>query len=80
MVEAQRGDGNRQTRNRAAEISRRPGHIAVSSEPREDVSLHSVWKWGTTAMFDIIIVNLNVGSYLRMTPKKNLAKAEKDKK
>ena len=31
-------------------------------------------------MFDIIIVNLDVGSYLRMTPKKALAEAEKDKK
>ena len=31
-------------------------------------------------MFDIIIVNLNAGSYLRMTPEKALAKAEKDKK
>ena len=31
-------------------------------------------------MFDIIIVNLNAGSYLRMTPKKDLEKAEKYKK
>ena len=31
-------------------------------------------------MFDIRIVNLDVGSYLRMTPEKALAKAEKEKK
>ena len=31
-------------------------------------------------MFDIRIVNLVVGSYLRMTPEKALAKAEKEKK
>ena len=31
-------------------------------------------------MFDIRIVNLDAGSYLRMTPEKALAKAEKEKK
>ena len=31
-------------------------------------------------MFDIRIVNINTGSYLRMTPEKGLAKAEKEKK
>ena len=31
-------------------------------------------------MFDIRIVNLDTGSYLRMTPEKALAKAEKEKK
>ena len=31
-------------------------------------------------MFDIRIVNLNTGSYLRMTPEKALAKAEKENK
>ena len=31
-------------------------------------------------MFNIIIVNLDAGSCLRMTPKKALAKAEKEKK
>ena len=31
-------------------------------------------------MFDIQIVNLDAGSYLRMTPEKSLAKAEKEKK
>ena len=31
-------------------------------------------------MFDIRIANLDTGSYLRMTPEKYLAKAEKKKK
>ena len=31
-------------------------------------------------MFDILIVNLDVGSYLHMTPEKALAKAENEKK
>ena len=31
-------------------------------------------------MFDIRIVNLNTGSYLRMTPEKDLAKVEKENK
>ena len=31
-------------------------------------------------MFDIRIININVGSYLRMMPEKALAKAEKEKK
>ena len=31
-------------------------------------------------MFDIRIVNLNAGSYLRMTPEKALAKSEKERK
>ena len=31
-------------------------------------------------MFDIRIVNLDTGSYLRMTPEKALAKAEREKK
>ena len=43
-----------------------------------DVSAHGFWKRGTTAMFDIIIVNLDAGSYLHMTPEKALAKAEKE--
>ena len=30
-------------------------------------------------MFDIRIINLDAGSYLRMTPEKDIAKAEKEK-
>ena len=35
---------------------------------------------GTTVMFDIIVLNLDMGSYLRMTPEKSLEKAEKERK
>ena len=34
----------------------------------------------TIVMFDIQIFNLDAGSYLHMTPKKALAKAEREKK
>ena len=57
-----------------------PGQVVVPAESRADVSAHGLWKRGTTAMFDIRIVNLNAGSYLRMMPEKALAKAEKEKK
>ena len=57
-----------------------PVQVILPSELREDVSAHEFWKWGTTAMFDIRIVNLDAGSYLRMTLEKTLAKAEKEKK
>ena len=57
-----------------------PGQVLVPAESRADVSTHGFWKRGTTAMFGIIIVNLDAGSYLRMTPEKALAKAEKENK
>ena len=57
-----------------------PGQVVVPSELRSDVSAHGFWKRGTTAMFDIRIVNLDAGSYLHMPPEKALAKAEKEKK
>ena len=50
--------------------------MEVPAESRSDVSAHGFWKQGTTMMFDILIVNLDAGSYLRMTPEKALAKAE----
>ena len=53
--------------------------VQVPALSRADVSAHGFWKWGTTVMFDIRIVNLDVGSYLCMTPEKDLAKAEKEK-
>ena len=45
-----------------------------------EVSPYGFWKRGTTAMFDIRIVNLDAGSYLHMTPEKALAKVEKENK
>ena len=37
-------------------------------------------KWGTYALFVMIIVNLDSGSYLRQTSENALATAEQDKK
>ena len=64
----------------AAILLGQPGQVVVPAESGADVSAHGFWKRGTTAMFDIRIVNLGTGSYLRMTPEKALAKAEKEKK
>ena len=66
--------------NRAARLVGQPGQVVVPAESRADISAHSFWKRGTTAMFDIRIVNLDAGSYLRMTSEKSLAKTEKEKK
>ena len=77
---AQGGRRNGQAGNGAAELEKRPGQVSVPAESRVDVSSHGLWKWGTTAMFDIRIVDLDTVSYLCMTPKKALAKANKDKK
>ena len=56
------------------------GYVEVPAESCSDVSAHGFWKRGTTAMFDIRIVNSDAGSYLRMTPEKDLAKVEKENK
>ena len=45
---------------------------------RAYVSAHGFWKRETTAIFDILIVNLDAGSHLRMMPEKTLAKVEKE--
>ena len=54
--------------------------VQVPAESRADVSTQGFWKWGTTAMLDIRIVNLDAGSYLRMTPEKALTKVDKENK
>ena len=61
--------------NRAARLVGQLGQVVVPAELRADVSVHGFCKRGTTVMFDIIIVNLDAGSYLHMTPEKALAKA-----
>ena len=53
-----------------------PGQVVVPAESRSDVSAHGFWKRGITTMFDIPTVNLDAGSYLRMTPEKALARVE----
>ena len=68
------------TVNGAAGLVRQPRQVVVHAESRAHISTHGFWKPGTTTMFNIIIVNLDAGSYLRMTPEKALAKAEKEKK
>ena len=80
LREVQGGRSNGQSINGVYELVRRLGKVAVPAESREDKSAHDFWKRGTTSMFDMIIVSLNAVSYLRMTPKKALAKAEKDQK
>ena len=50
----------------------------MPDESRADVSVHGFWKWGTTALFDMQIVNLYVGSYLRHTSANALTTAEKE--
>ena len=56
------------------------GHATVPDEPQVDVSVHGFWKWGTTALFDMQMVNLYAGSYLCQTYVKSLGTAEKEKK
>ena len=72
--------GRERTVNGAARLVGQPGQVQVPAESRADVSTHGLWKRRTIPMFDIHIVNLNAGSYLRMTPEKALAKGEKEKK
>ena len=58
------------------------GNVAreeASEETRTGDGAHGLWRLGTTAIFDICIVNLDAGSYLRMTTEKALEKSEKDK-
>ena len=76
--EAQGGKGR--TVNGAARLVGQPEQVVVPADSRADVSAHGFWKQGTTTMFDIRIVKIDAGSYLRMTPENDLAKAEKEKK
>ena len=61
-------------------MGRGTGQLMVPAESKSGVGTHSFWKRGITTMFDIIIVNLDTDSYLRMTPEKVLAKVENDNK
>ena len=63
--------------NWAGRLVGQPVQVVVPAESRKDESAHGFWKRGTTAIFKIQTVNLDVGSYLRMTPEKALAKSEK---
>ena len=61
----------------ADRLAGRPVQVEVHTYLREDVSAHGFWKREATAMFYIRISILDADSYLRMTPEKALAKAEK---
>ena len=74
---AQGGSGR--TVNGEDRLVGQPGQVVVPAESHAHVNAHGFWKQGTTAMFDIQTVNLDAGSYLRMTPEKALAKPEKEK-
>ena len=67
---------------------RRPGIDALGDgargvapeETRENVGVHGFWREGTTAVFDVLIVNLDAISNLCMIPDNDFANAEKEKK
>ena len=52
----------------------------VPDESQADIYVNGFWKWGTTALFDMQIVNLYAGSYLCQTSVKALSTEEKEKK
>ena len=56
------------------------GQATVYDESRANISVHGFWRWGNTNLFDMIIFNLDAGSYLRQTCVKDLEMAEKDNK
>ena len=63
-------DTVRRSVNGAARLIGQPVQVVVlvPADLRADVSAHGFWKRRTTAIFDIQIVNLDVGSYLCITP------------
>ena len=56
------------------------GQATVYDESRANISVHGFWRWGNTNLYDMIIFNLDAGSYLLKTSPKSLATAEKYKK
>ena len=52
----------------------------MPDKSQADVSVHCLYKWGTSSLFDAQIFNLGAGSYLRQTSAKDLATLEKEKK
>ena len=51
------------------------GQVMLPAYSMSYVSAHVFWKWMTTTISDIIIANLYAGSYLCMTPEKELSEA-----
>ena len=65
-------------RNEDGEGEKRQETVTIESQT--DVSINGFWKRGTSNIFDIKIVNLDTGFYLRQTSAKVLETAEKEKK
>ena len=55
------------------------GQAAVPDESGAGVAVHGFWKWGSSTLFDMLIVNLDAVSYLRQTFVKAPETTEKDK-
>jgi hypothetical protein len=53
---------------------------ATLPETRGDVAVHGFWRRGATAVFDIRVTDTNAPTYRGLTPRKVLAKHEKEKK
>ena len=59
VEESQGGRGR--TVNGDSILVGKPGQVVVHADSRAKVSAQGFWKRGTTAMFDILIVNLDAG-------------------
>ena len=54
--------------------------VTLPDESQLYKSVHGLWKWGTSALFDMQIVNLDTGSYVHQKYAKALSTAENEKK
>ena len=70
LTEGQDGDRNE-------DVKGETGHATVPDDSQADACIYAFWKWGTSALFDMRIVNLDSGSYLHQTSAKDLETAEK---
>ena len=52
----------------------------MPNESWADLSVHGLWKWGTSALFYMQIFSLDVGSYLHQMSVKALEIPDKQKK
>ena len=55
------------------------GQATVTDESWVDVYVYGLWKWRTSTLFYMQIINLDVGSYLRHTSEKDQVTAQKEK-
>ena len=52
------------------------GGVKMTEDMRADVVIHGFWDMGNTYLLDMIIFNLDAGSYLHMESEKVLAKSK----